>query len=96
MYGVRISVLSIMVVAFLNVFLVKGDQHSDCMNCCLGKWNQCMGVCVNMNDCLNNCNSAKKTCENGCPGSAFSKVHKPKKLKPRRKLKKLLKLQRNI
>ena len=99
MYRARTSVLVVIIVAFLTVSLVKGD----CANCCLGKWHQCMGGCSTMNECTE-CSTKKESCAAGCPHSAGScsvnyggsslrrpKIHKPKKLKLRRKIKKMLK-----
>ena len=103
MLSVRKSLFTLAVI-LITVSISKQDN---CASCCHGKWTACFTGCETMQDCASQCNTELKICQNGCPGScsvrnpaSFRKQNlisdgrsnnRPKKLKMKRKLNKLLK-----
>ena len=101
MCRVRTYVFLIIVAALLTVTVVKA---TDCEYRCHGEWNQCFSQCKGYDNCRK-CNTGKQTCLVGCevnnkPPALRRAVanrtegehpRRPKKLKLRRKLKKLVK-----
>ena len=95
------SVFLIIVSTLLTVIVVKA---TDCEYGCHGTWNQCFSQCKGYHNCKK-CNTEKETCLEGCEVNnkppalrrAFASrtedehPRRPKKLKLRRKLKKLVK-----
>ena len=103
MLGMRKSLLFTLAVALTTVSFSK----QDCASCCHGKWIACFTGCETMKDCDSQCNTGLEICQNGCPGScsvddppSFRKRNlvsgtrsnnRPRNLKMKKKLNKLLK-----